>query len=69
MIDVYVELKNILWEDSNAEASQGNEYSFTISVHESQIFQKAVGKYLLERTGYQPESWEYKRLIVVKDRY
>ena len=42
MIDVYVELENICWKDSNAESSQENKCSFTISVHEGGIFVKKL---------------------------
>lgn len=69
MIDVYVELENICWKDSNAESSQENKCSFTISVHEGGIFRKEIEKYLQEKSGHQPISWDYKRLIVVRDRY
>ena len=69
MIDVYVELENILWENKGAENSQGNECTFTITVFESEIFRNAVCEYLLEKTGYKPMSWNYAKLKIVRERY
>ena len=69
MIDVYVELENIIWESNNAEASQGSECTFTIPFLESGAFRIAVQQYLIEKTGYRPKSWDYRRLIIVRERY
>ena len=71
MIDVYVELTNIEWEndcDGEIAYDNGTSRSFEMTMFESENLDNKIKEHLHETIGHRPRSWYLYELSVVGER-
>ena len=71
MIDVYVEITNIEWEndhDGEIAYDYGTTRSFEMTMFESENLENKIKEHLHETIGQRPKDWHLYEVSIVRER-